>query len=226
MTLTQIPEQGRRLGRHVEHDPRSLNYPYEAPRKVTLRTIAHARVGTLFDQGMLGSCTGNAIAGACNTRPLFDSDVHPVLVEHDAVAAYTLATEMDGFPGTYPPDDTGSSGLAACKAAKYLGWITAYHWAFDVPQALQALMVGPVITGVNWYEGFDHPAADGLVKISGQVRGGHEFVVRGYDANRKRVWADNSWGTSWGLKGRFCFTLTAWRRLLAESGDVSVPVRL
>ena len=34
--------------------------------------------------------------------------------EQFAVALYSDATKVDAYPGTYPPDDTGSSGLAIC----------------------------------------------------------------------------------------------------------------
>jgi hypothetical protein len=211
------------LGRLVEHDPRSLNFPFPVT-DVPLVTKTWGRYGTILNQGNLGSCTGNAIAGACNCKIIHIPDT-VAFHEKDAVHAYSVATQLDGFPGAYPPDDTGSSGLAACKAAKSFGWITSYQHAFDINSALQALMHGPVITGVNWYEGFDNPDASGYVKISGQIRGGHEFVIRGYRALTKLVWADNSWGSSWGYYGRFCFSVDTWAQLLSEQGDVTVPLR-
>ena len=35
-----------------------------------------------------------------------------------AVKLYEDATVVDGYPGEYPPDDTGSSGLAICKVSQ------------------------------------------------------------------------------------------------------------
>lgn len=214
---------GGRLGRHVEHDPRSLEFPFTAPA-VPLRTVSHRRYGNPFDQGDLGSCTGNACAGCLNTAPLHKTG-EPLFAEKDAIALYELATKLDSFPGAYPPDDTGSSGLAVAKAAKQRGLITAYRHAFGIDQALQALMAGPVITGVNWYEGFDNPSATGRVEISGQIRGGHEFEVVGYHSPSKTVGCVNSWGLGYGLKGRFRMSVDTWARLLSEQGDVTVLVR-
>jgi hypothetical protein len=211
------------LGRLVEHDPASRSY--QAARATTaLKKVSWVRVGGPFDQGDLGSCTGNAVAGVMNTRP-FHNATKPLLAETDAVKLYELATRLDNAPGQYPPDDTGSSGLAACKAAKRLGYITGYRHAFGIQHALEALQLGPVITGVNWYEGFDKPLPSGLVEITGQVRGGHEFEVYGYDPATDLCWAWNSWGKSWGYRGRFCFTSKTWGQLLAERGDVTVPER-
>lgn len=65
-----IPETvvaGRRLGRHVAHDPRSRNYPAELASEI--RTVHHRHYGIL-DQKSLGSCTGNAMVGAMMTAPL------------------------------------------------------------------------------------------------------------------------------------------------------------
>lgn len=223
-----IPD--KRLGRHVEHDPASRDFAYGVEKVAVLQTVLHKRHGSIFNQGNIGSCTGNATAGAINTEPNYKVDLQRILHETDAVSIYELATRLDSYPGSYPPDDTGSSGLSACKAAKQKGWITSYQHAFTMDQALAALQSKPVITGVHWYEGFDNPDANGMVEISGQVRGGHEFVVVGFELGNKPdhsdaiLTADNSWNTSWGLNGKFRFTVTTWATLLAEQGDVTVPI--
>lgn len=211
-----------KLGRNVEHDPRSRAYGITAAA-VPLRSVTHRRYGGIFDQGSLGSCVGNACAGALNTVPLHATG--RTLKEADAVALYELATTLDDAPGSYPPDDIGSSGLAGAKAAQQRGLISSYQHAFGIDEALQALMAGPVITGTDWHESFDHPDARGLVAISGQVRGGHEFEVLGYDDTRKEVIAANSWGTSYGLRGRFRFAVATWAELLAAQGDVTILIR-
>lgn len=225
--LEHIPEQpvvGKPLGRHIEHDPRSRAYAVIVDHAAPLRTVHHRRYGSPFDQGNLGSCTGNACAGALNTKPLHAIG-GPTLTEIEAVALYELATQLDGFPGAYPPEDTGSSGLAVAKAAVQKGLITSYRHAFGINDALQVLQAGPVITGINWYEGFDQPDPSGLVTISGQVRGGHEIEVLGYDALSKEIILENSWGLGWGVNGRFRMSVDTWARLLGEGGDVTVLVR-
>ena len=206
-----------RLGRHVRHDPRSWNF--QAARAPQVVTKLHQRHCAPFNQGDLGSCTGNAEAGLLMTEPIYRSG--RVLTEEDAVKLYSQATHDDRLQGVYPPDDTGSSGLAVMKAAKQLGYITAYDHAFGLQHALEALVLAPVITGVNWYAGFDTPGHDGMVEIAGHVRGGHEFEVVGVDAEARTVRACNSWGSDWGDHGYFQFTWDTWDRLLHEQGDVT-----
>lgn len=216
---------GKPLGRHVEFDSRSRDFPFEADEAVPLVKVLWNRYGNPFNQGNLGSCTGNAIAGVLNTAP-FHSASGKLKTEKDAVAIYSAATKIDSITGSYPPEDTGSSGLAVCKVAKSEGLIAGYKHAFSIAAALQALMKGPVITGLVWYSGFDTPDKNGLVEISGEIRGGHEFEIRGYDPETDLVTAENSWGTSWGELGLFRFTSKTWAELLKQQGDCTVPVPL
>src|SRR5665213_2084144 len=113
--------RGRRLGRHVERDARSRNSPAAS---APISDVKHLRHGKPFDQGDLGSCTGNAMAGAMMTAPYYHAS--RTMVEANAVLLYEQATHLDRVPGSYPPDDTGSTGLAVAKAAKRDGYISAY----------------------------------------------------------------------------------------------------
>lgn len=220
--LPEIKVEGKRLGRHIWHDERSRDYQAERATKIV--SVEHATVGLPLDQGSIGSCTANALAGDVNTQPNYKAGA-PVRNETDAVTLYGRETADEGQP--YPPNDPGGSGLAVCKAAVELGgWISSYKHAFGVQHALEALVNGPVITGVNWYDSFDTPDANGLVEIKkgAQVRGGHEFVVVQIIAEHELVGADNSWGLGYGIGGRFYFSFQTWDQLLQEQGDVTVPV--
>jgi hypothetical protein len=220
----EIPElivAGRRLGRHVLHDPRSRDYPAERAPKVV--SVTHASTGLPLNQGDIGSCTANALCGSLDSAP--DDASGKVYDESAAVQLYELETKMEGEP--YPPNDPGGTGLMVCKAAKQLGWISSYTHALGIEQALQALVLRPVITGIRWYTSFDSPdPATGLVAIAAGaiVRGGHEVVADEIDATNQLVWFWNSWGSSWGMGGRFCMSYTTWEQLLSEQGDVTVPV--
>lgn len=227
--ISEIPIGGKRLGRHIEHDPRSRDYAYDE-RVTDYRTVLHHRYGDVFDQGDLGSCTGNACAGAINTVPIRDKAIEThSLKEVDAVDLYELATTLDDVPGQYPPDDTGSSGLAVAKAAQQKGYITDYQHAFSVDAALAALQIGPIIIGIAWYEGYDSPDATGLVQKTGQIRGGHEIEVKGFqlasDLIDSLLIAENSWGLSYGLSGIFNFTVGTFQQMMDEQGDTTILTR-
>lgn len=218
----------RPLGRVKEHDPRSRAFAFPAGDVSTLRSVTWARHAPVFDQGNLGSCTGNACAGALATGPLYDTLQYlsslPPLDEAFAVKLYSTATQLDDIAGAYPPDDTGSSGLAVAKAAQQAGYLSGYQHAFDFNAALTALAAGPVIVGVNWYSSFDTPTAAGELAIAADatVRGGHEFVLDTLDVEHLKVWMTNSWGTSWGQSGRAWLSFYTLKRLLSEEGDCTI----
>ena len=222
-TRKHIPEDvipGKRLGRHVNHDPRSLLF--KVPETATPTTVFWDRKVPVFDQGNLGSCTGNAAAGVLGTSPFYETLPSGFLDdENEAVALYSEATKLDGYSGSYPPDDTGSDGLSVAKAAQKAGLISAYQHITSIGGAHTAIQAGPFITGVNWYSSMDNPTRDGLVVVSGTVRGGHEFVCHGYDAGKDLWWFTNSWGTGWGANGRFCMSTASFSRLLSEQGDAT-----
>jgi hypothetical protein len=217
----------RRLGRHVEHDERSLSFAFRAAPAAPLVSVRHERHIPVLDQGQLGSCTANAGIGAAATGRNFVGSVVSQLGGRDAGALESLAvdiyseeTRVDSFPGTYPPDDTGSSGLAAAKVLKSRGLISGYEHPFGLSPALAALAVGPTIIGINWYESMFEPASDGRLTISGKVAGGHEIALDELVVEQQRVWLTNSWGESWGIEGRAYLTWADYGRLLKEDGDV------
>lgn len=224
--ITEHVVEGKRLGRHINHDPQSRRYT--ATGAVQLVSVRHQSIGLPLDQGNIGSCTANALIGCLNTQP--NHPAHGPWTEKGAIRLYKRETANEGEP--YPPNDPGGSGLEVCKAAVQLGMIRSYQHAFSVEEALAALVNGPVITGVNWYDSFDRPSTSpkgfgSLVTIASgaQVRGGHEIMADEIDVEDKLVGFMNSWGTAYGVQGRFYMSWDTWARLLAESGDVTVPVR-
>lgn len=207
------------LGRIVEHDPASKAFAVVPAEVVHLATVLHKRHVPIFDQGELGSCTGNAAAGCMAT-----GQWHHVTSETVAVSLYQRATHLDSVAGSYPPDDTGSSGLAVMKAVRELGWITSYRHCFSLAAVLTALQSTPVIAGINWYSSMDQPRPNGLVGLSGDLRGGHEICLVGVDITARKVRAANSWGAGWGLHGYFDMSFDTLDALLHQHGDVTVPI--
>lgn len=163
-------------------------------------------------------------AGAAASRGYFTAGEHQ-LDEQFAVALYSLATRLDSFPGAYPPQDTGSSGLGAAKALKALGLATGYSHAFSLQALASALQTGPVIIGIPWRRSMFTPAADGRIPVdqASGVAGGHEVEIVAYDAHLDEYWVTNSWGESWGSAGRAYLTAADLRWLLSQHGDVTVP---
>lgn len=227
------------LGRHVEHDPRSLQYAHRITNESRVRvSVRHVRHIPILDQDLpkpLGSCTGNSGTGNLGTTPLYDAlpAPKPTLDEAYATALYSDAEKVDGGQGL-PKEDEGSSGLSIAKVlTKRTGLISGYTHALSLNDALDALQDGPVMTGFDWHTDCDSPDAHGLVGIGGPIRGGHEpmadeYIVAGDPyadgviALEDLIGLPNSWGLDWGFEGRFYMTVRDWGTLLGEDGDVTI----
>lgn len=223
-----------KLGRHVRHDPRSRQYAIPELPARHIQSQRWLRRVPIFDQGNLGSCTGNAAAGWLAT----DDSTRTGLVtlpdgssvdEKLAVSIYSAATKVDSYSGSYPPDDTGSDGISVAKVLQTKGLAQSYQHAFSVQAVYSALQSGPGFAGTTWYNSMFNPSSDGKIpvdKASG-VAGGHEYVISRIDVTNgtvTKIWMDNSWGPSWGVNGSAWFDPADFTALLADQGDFTVPI--
>lgn len=224
--LVEEPVAGKRLGRNIEHDQRSLNYLVPTPSAVAVVSTSWARAVPVFNQGDVGSCTGNALAGAIGSVPFYPTLPIGLLDDETlALALYSAAEKIDGGAG-YPPEDEGSSGLSVAKAAKAAGYISGYQHITNLAAAHVAIQAGPFIVGSYWYAGMDTPSPAGVVQATGVIRGGHEYECFGYDAIADLWWFWNSWGEEYGRHGAFAYSSSTFTKLLAQQGDATVLVPL
>jgi len=216
------------LGRNLYHDSRNRAFPWRATGR-SLTSQMWPRHIPILDQGQVGACTGFEQVGALGTGPVFDAlpTGHPALDGSLGYQIYSGAETIDG-DGPYPPNDNGSSGPSAAQVAKKLGLISGYLHCFTLNDVLDALEDGPVGIGSNWYDSMDSPESSGLISVSpgAQIRGGHEYLCRGKDMDRKLLRFDNSWGTGWGVSGSFSYSFDTLDRLLGEQGDATVSLPL
>jgi hypothetical protein len=245
MSLPQrlhLPEDVRpdrpRLGRHIHRDPASLNYMIEtAGTPGRLASARHERVLDILNQGSTGSCTGNAMTGLLGTHPFWEpigqhalAAGNPAAAEDYAVKVYSDATHIDGVAGAYPPEDTGSTGLAVCKVIHRRGLISGYRWARTPVGFVRLLQEAPVLLGTVWLEEFFEPDAGGFIDsggLSSPVAGGHEVEIVAVELadpfEDSVLEGVNSWGPGWGEGGRFRFRMSTYMTL-RDYADLKQPV--
>lgn len=191
-----VPQLDHRLGRQKVQDPRSRAFAMGVPIDKAAWTNKLIRI---YDpptnpNQCHGECTGCANAMMLNS----DHNRHPrqVLNMNYAHKVYTTASRLDPFEGSWPPIDTGSSGLAAAQAAQKLGVGGEYRWLFGgADEVVQTIMNGRVVSvGTWWYQGM--MTRDSLLNIAplGPRVGGHQYVVRGYNKVKDSVVIRCWWG--------------------------------
>jgi hypothetical protein len=225
--VQQIESHDSRLGRHVAHDPRSRGFAM--PLKAVDRSLWHDKTIRIYDPRVnpnqtVGNCTMCSKAMQLNA---VGNRLRGVILNMDwAMTGYQWETANDEFPGAYPPDDTGSSGLAACKTAQHYGVGGDYRWLFGgADEVVQAVMEGHVVSvGTNWYESqFTNPFADHKpIQVAGALAGGHQWTVRGYWKSADFVMGRCWWGS---YRDFWIRRSDLDRLLLGEQGDAHVQTR-
>ena len=217
--------------------PDQRDIPYTAvravpallPSAVDLRDLC----SPVEDQGDLGSCTGNALAGALEFLEKKDKvkfvDLSRLFIYYnERVIEHTVKSDSgamirDGIK------TLKNQGVCSEKTWPYViekfavrpgrasyqeaveHQIISYQRILTLDQMRACLAEGfPFVFGFTVYESFESQqvARSGIVQMpqSGErVVGGHAVMAVGYTDAEKRFIVRNSWGTAWGERG--CFTM-------------------
>lgn len=170
-----------------------------------------------LDQGSEGACTGFGLSHNLGTTPR-----RRVNIDNEfARRRYQRAQQEDEWAGE---DYEGSSVLGAQKAAQKDGLILGYSWAKTLDEILHGVgYVAPMEAGINWYAGMDHPSAEGIIRVTGSLRGGHALQIGATDIKRGLARLDNSWGKDWAQNGSVWLPFEDLGRLLSEDGEFALP---
>ena len=201
--------------------------PPPLPPRVDLRATCSA----VEDQGNLGSCTGNALAGAVeflerkNNAPFVDVSrlfiYYNERVIEGTVRSDSGAMIRDGIKSLrskgvcsetkwpYVASRFAVKPTPACYKEALAHQITSYHRIQTLDEMRGCLAEGyPFVFGFTVYEQFESPevAKSGIVNLpqpGERTIGGHAVVAVGYDDQSRRFIVRNSWGTGWGDQGYF-----------------------
>jgi C1A family cysteine protease len=216
-------------------DHRDLLYaaPVAALQKLPPSVDLRPQCPPVYDQGQLGSCTGNAIAGAIQFNQMKEN-LKPVFAP-SRLFIYYNERAMEGTVAT----DSGAQIRDGIKSVATIGAPPETMWPYDItkfankPPASDYTAAGkhkvvlyqrlvqtasqmkgclasgyPFVFGFTVYESFEGPdvAQSGVVPMPSpkeQVVGGHAVMAVGYDDSQTRLIVRNSWGDGWGMKGYF-----------------------
>lgn len=217
--------------------PDQRDLMYEAPTAVAAALPAKVDLRSGFqapyDQGALGSCTANAIAGALQFLEQKEGEAQPVMPSR--LFVYYNERALEGSVGS----DSGAQIRDGIKVVVAEGYCPEAEWPYvvsefaakppascyrdalrervsqyvrlsrDLTQFLACLASGfPFVFGFSVYASFESPEVrqTGVVDMPQaleQFVGGHAVVACGYDQSQQRFLVRNSWGSGWGQGGYF-----------------------
>lgn len=226
MTLPATPK-GRPLGwRHPESVGRlHVGIPYLGTRFDGLPAVVIlGGLPPVYDQGLVGSCTSSALAGAVE---ILHTHQNLPALRPDRMALYYRERAVEGSimedAGAFLADGVASLRGGYDAETRYIGswgqeWVTApSNLAQDAPrlvnsdpltidpaQVMYALASGfPVVVGVRIPYSWETLTGDTLALPGDPAIGGHAVCLVGYKRTEAGLFfrLRNSWGESWGDKG-------------------------
>jgi len=211
----------KKLGRLVDFDFRSKQYPIRT-LTVTKKERSYTwRCRTHLDQGEEGACTGFGIVHELMARP---AEVLNLNAKYAVQQIYWPAQTIDPWEGgSYPgasPFYEGTSVLAGVKIAHSYGWFDSYRWAFGINDLILGVgHNGPAVLGLAWYEGMIETNTLGYIKPTGKEVGGHCILCKAVNVKGQYFTLHNSWGTLWGVKGDCYVSFHDMQKLLSKEGE-------
>jgi C1A family cysteine protease len=244
MTVLQQPKRGKGNGLAVDWshvrgygwrpqlpDVRDRLYAARLTGPLPAECDLRPSMPPVYDQGQLGSCTGNAIAGAMeyerDRQGLADFTPSRLFVYYNeralegTVSSDSGAVIRDGIkvvnsdgvcPETLWPYDTGMFAVKPPKRC-YVAADTDRAVQYEAIQTMGDLKDAiasnlAVVFGFTVYQSFESQAVaqSGVLPMPqpGEATvGGHAVVAVGYSDSKSQVIVRNSWGESWGDHGYF-----------------------
>jgi len=176
------------------------------------------RSGPVLYQGNTPSCVGHAWAGFLMAAPIMSKGVDPFDI-------YYGAQDNDEWEGNAYE---GSSVRGGAKYLQAQGRLSRYVWAWDAETIADFILSGQgtVVMGTNWtYPMFD-PDTKGFIHPTGPIAGGHAWLLTGYNRTFGLFRMQNSWGKSWGQKGRAWITGEDLQTLIRWDGEAAAAVEI
>ena len=187
----------------------------------------------VYDQGQLGSCTGNGNAAIYEYTKMkqgkdyfvpsrlkiyFDERTLEDTVKQDAGAqirdGIKVMATMGVCPETMWPYDVTKfkqKPPKSCYDIAVKNEVESYSPVTQTLEQLRGCLVAgyPVVFGITLYDSFQTQQVEqtGIVptpQSTETVDGGHCMVLVGYDDSKQWFIVRNSWGDSWGDKG-YCY---------------------
>ena len=238
MQLEGVGEVG--FGRRHTPDARDARFPMRLmldpmraeffPRGIPDGT-RHYWSGPILNQGSTGTCVAHGTASKIHAAPIMQQLTVSVF------DLYRQIVRVDEWPdndheATAPDSQlqSGTSVRAAMKTMTTLGYAKAYLWA-EGAEDVRAWMLGGfggVVLGIWWKSDMMQADREGFIHYTGNKEGGHCVYLSGWNDRVphrggfvRAVRGQQSWGDSWGQKGRFWMPMDDLDAAIKDDGEAA-----
>lgn len=179
----------------------------------------------VLNQGQQGACVGFGVTNELRFNPVPVMGLDATFAREKIYWPAQRGDQWEG--GSYEganPFYEGTSVRAGLEAAQELGFVGEYRASNNESEMALAMTLGPVIIGVDWYEGMFKPDRRGYIRPTGAKVGGHCCLVRGINVTRGPAGSGyytiyNSWGPDWGDHGTAKIRRKDMAQLIDDGGD-------
>ena len=226
MGFPSVSVAGKARELNVRSDRPDIRDRYYEPALIRLeKQIDNRNPSLVLDQGEEGACTGFGLAAAIN---ILNEKQGRTGFRASMRMLYEMAKKHDEWPGF---EYEGSSCRGAITGWYHMGVCLDSKWKYvenkpghlTVDAAFEARNntlgayyrlgtrisdyhaalneAGVIYCSAEVHAGWERPSKrTGVIPVKGDSLGGHAFTIIGYD--HRGFWVQNSWGSSWGLRGR------------------------
>jgi len=208
----------RKFARYYAEDNRDRRFRQKVPVDTVYRRSYRYWYDDYrwFDQGETPACVGYGWG-----HWLANDPIRQVI---NPAGIYCFAQFLDEWQGE---DYEGTSVRAGAKALQRLGFISKYSWAFTIDEVINTVLnEGPMVVGTAWYEGMSNPDRNHFIHPTGQLQGGHCYLINGVNIVLERLRIKNSWERDWGDRGRGWITFKEFAGLLADQGEACIATEV
>ena len=192
--------------------------PYGASMFTTEKTEMAWDFPTIsLDQDNLPHCVGFSLAHFGINSP-----INTMYTKQDGHDFYYKCKFIDQRPYV----EEGTYIRSGAKVLMNEKRIDAYAFARNLHDIKWWLLNrGPLIMGTIWTVEMYTPDKDNIVRIGGEVMGGHAYLINEWRSDNY-IGIQNSWGEYWGDKGKAYISAEHLERLFSYQGEAMTAIEL
>ena len=211
------------LGRIAKPDNRDRRFsirPLLSRKPLDRQWRYHWANGWWGDQGFSPKCVAYSWLHWTADGPITHSGIKSPVLKPKYL--YDQCQLNDEWEGT---DYDGTTVRAGAKVMQKKGYIQEYRWAWDAETITRTIIeIAPVVVGTLWTWDMFFPDENNMISCTGEIVGGHAYILNGVNLNRGVVRLKNSWGREWGNNGHVFMKIEDLDKLMKNFGEACLAI--